>query len=208
MNTINDFLGVKLDEATQTLVNEQPKTYQTGFIAQEVEATAQKLGFDHFHGVDAPKNENDHYGLRYAEFVVPLVKSVQELSAQNDAQTTTIDELKAIVQQQQAQINQLLKAQNLSTETPVSSSTAQLYQNVPNPHQGQTQIKVFVPETSGQAFLQVTDLSGKQLLVKNIDQQGEQVVVLNTSDLEAGMYLYTLVVDQEVIATKKMVVAQ
>jgi hypothetical protein len=50
---------------------------QTGFIAQEVEAAAQEVGFD-FHGVDAPKNANDHYGLRYAEFVVPLVKAMQE----------------------------------------------------------------------------------------------------------------------------------
>lgn len=49
----------------------------SGFIAQEVEAAAQSIGFD-FSGVDLPKNENDSYGLRYAEFVVPLVKAVQE----------------------------------------------------------------------------------------------------------------------------------
>ncbi|MCR9287909.1 MAG: hypothetical protein NXI23_11030, partial [Bacteroidetes bacterium] len=29
-------------------------------------------------GVDKPKNETSHYGLRYATFVVPLVKAVQE----------------------------------------------------------------------------------------------------------------------------------
>jgi hypothetical protein len=28
--------------------------------------------------VDKPKNENDMYGLRYSEFVVPLVKAMQE----------------------------------------------------------------------------------------------------------------------------------
>jgi hypothetical protein len=38
----------------------------------------QRLGFD-FSGVEKPKNEKDLYGLRYAEFVVPLVKAVQEL---------------------------------------------------------------------------------------------------------------------------------
>ena len=62
---------------------EKEKITYTGFIAQEVEATAKQLGFD-FSGVDAAKNENDTYGLRYAEFVVPLVKAVQELSKQND----------------------------------------------------------------------------------------------------------------------------
>ena len=50
---------------------------QIGFIAQEVEQAANELGFD-FHGVDKPKNESSHYGLRYAEFVVPLVKAMQE----------------------------------------------------------------------------------------------------------------------------------
>jgi len=59
----------------------------TGFIAQEVEAAAENLGFS-FSGVDAPKNENDMYGLRYADFVVPLVKGMQE-------QQTQIEELKA-----------------------------------------------------------------------------------------------------------------
>ena len=50
---------------------------RTGFIAQEVEAAAQKVGFD-FDGVSAPENETDLYGIRYAEFVVPLVKAMQE----------------------------------------------------------------------------------------------------------------------------------
>lgn len=189
------------------LANLAEAEYQTGFIAQEVEATAKALGFDHFNGVDAPKNEHDHYGLRYAEFVVPLVKSVQELSAQNEAQTQTIEELKALVEQQQVQIEQLLNNSSTSTREPVSSS-AQLHQNIPNPHQGQTQIKVFIPESSQEAFLQVTDLSGKQLMVQNIPTVGEQNIMLITKDLEAGMYLYTLVVDQEIVATKKMVVAQ
>lgn len=50
---------------------------QTGFIAQEVEAAAIESNFN-FHGIDKPKNKNDYYGLRYAEFVVPIVKSIQE----------------------------------------------------------------------------------------------------------------------------------
>jgi hypothetical protein len=49
----------------------------SGFIAQDVEALAKKLQYK-FSGVDAPKNDKDLYGLRYAEFVVPLVKAMQE----------------------------------------------------------------------------------------------------------------------------------
>ena len=65
----------------------------SGFIAQDVEKAAKELNFD-FSGVDAAKNDRDLYGLRYAEFVVPLVKSVQELSKKNDDLQKQIDELK------------------------------------------------------------------------------------------------------------------
>ncbi|WP_034260752.1 tail fiber domain-containing protein [Altibacter lentus] len=65
---------------------------QIGFIAQEVEKTAQEISFD-FHGVDKPKNETSHYGLRYAEFVVPLVKAVQEQQEVIELQKRKIDQL-------------------------------------------------------------------------------------------------------------------
>jgi hypothetical protein len=68
----------------------------TGFIAQEVEAAAKKLGFD-FSGVDKPKNETDFYGLRYAEFVVPLVKGMQEQQAIIDEQNKRITALEKLV---------------------------------------------------------------------------------------------------------------
>ena len=70
---------------------------RTGFIAQEVEAAAKKVGFD-FDGVSTPQNETDLYGIRYAEFVVPLVKATQE-------QQAIITELKATAEEQQATIN-------------------------------------------------------------------------------------------------------
>ncbi len=73
------------------------KYLQTGFIAQEVEQAAQSLGYD-FNGVDAPKNANDHYGLRYALFVVPLVKAVQEQQHIIERQEKTIEQLKTQMQ--------------------------------------------------------------------------------------------------------------
>jgi len=56
----------------------------TGFLAQDVEKAAESIGYN-FSGVDAPQHERDNYSLRYAEFVVPLVKAVQELEAENKA---------------------------------------------------------------------------------------------------------------------------
>jgi len=87
--------------------NQMEKTVHTGFIAQDVEKAAKSLGYD-FSGVDASKNEKDLYGLRYAIFVVPLVKAVQELSVENDKKDKTIADLNTKIDQMQNQINEIL----------------------------------------------------------------------------------------------------
>ena len=97
MNAIAGFLktpdSLRLKEAEITKGN----MLQTGFIAQEVEQAAQQINFD-FGGIDKPKNNNDYYGLRYAEFVVPLVKAVQEQQTIIQNQQKQIDELKKLVE--------------------------------------------------------------------------------------------------------------
>lgn len=52
----------------------------TGFIAQEVEQVVKKNGY-RFNGVHAPASETDNYSITYDEFVVPLVKAVQQMNA-------------------------------------------------------------------------------------------------------------------------------
>jgi hypothetical protein len=80
---------------------EKEKVLYTGFVAQDVEAAAKKLNYD-FSGVDKPQDANGLYKLRYAEFVVPLVKSVQELYTQNE-------QLKKQIELQQKQYQELKK---------------------------------------------------------------------------------------------------
>jgi hypothetical protein len=61
----------------KSAITEKEKMLFTGFVAQEVEKAAADAGYD-FNGVDKPKKEEGFYALRYAEFVVPLVKAMQE----------------------------------------------------------------------------------------------------------------------------------
>lgn len=79
----------------------------TGFVAQEVEDAASMLGFN-FSGVDKPQNTDDTYGLRYAEFVVPLVKGMQEQQEIINNQQQQINELK----KEMAELKQLLVEKN------------------------------------------------------------------------------------------------
>lgn len=78
---------------------------QSGFIAQEVETAANSIGYK-FSGIVKPQSDADFYSLRYSDFVVPLVKAVQE-------QQKTIEDLQKQLQEKDAKNaefeNRLLK---------------------------------------------------------------------------------------------------
>ena len=79
----------------------------SGFAAQEVEAAASASGYD-FSGVDKPKNANDFYGLRYGDFVVPLVKGMQEQQKMIEDQRASIEAMQKRLDEQERLIQQLL----------------------------------------------------------------------------------------------------
>jgi len=84
IEAINTFNTKDMDRDSITLTANPEKKNEivTGFIAQEVEQAAQSLGYD-FSGVDKPQDiDKQTYALRYGEFVVPLVKAIQEQQAQ------------------------------------------------------------------------------------------------------------------------------
>lgn len=77
----------------------------TGFLAQDVEIAAKEIDFN-FDGVNAPTSAKDHYSLAYSQFVVPLVKAVQELN-------TEVEKLKA----ENANLKNVAAASSLIAET-------------------------------------------------------------------------------------------
>ena len=84
---------------------------QIGFLAQDVEALANSLNFD-FHGIDKPQNPKDIYGLRYAEFVVPLVKALQEQQGIIEKRQAIIDQRSRRIEVLDATIEELKKKVN------------------------------------------------------------------------------------------------
>lgn len=69
----------------------------TGFLAQEVEQAAKDANYE-FHGVTRPEKPDGLYSLSYAEFVVPLVKAVQEQQNIIEKLQKKIEELEKKVQ--------------------------------------------------------------------------------------------------------------
>ena len=124
----NETLSEELIAINRKAREAKEKQVQTGFIAQDVEKTAKSLGYD-FSGVDV--DEIGIYGLRYAEFVVPLVK------------------------------------------------TADIY---------------------------IFNMQGN--IVKKIAADRSGMIEIQGSELQAGMYLYSLVADGKEVDTKRMILTK
>jgi len=201
-SALNKFLNIP-DSVTQQLEAKKAPVRETGFIAQEVEAIVKKTGYV-FSGIEAPQNEQDHYSIRYAAFVVPLVKAVQEL-------TDKLNEQEKKSEEQQLEIVALKQKLGINEGASGDQNTnlkVALFQNNPNPFSQDTEIKMALPETTKQASLILYNMEGKQLRNILVNDRGNTAVKISGNDLSAGIYLYALIVDGKVVDTKRLILTQ
>jgi hypothetical protein len=205
---------LKESDSFKSSADEAGKIIQTGFVAQEVETAANKLGYD-FNGVDKPKNKDAVYGLRYDQFVVPLVKAVQELSKANDTRDAEIANLKNKLNQFKAMLSQCCTShttQSSSSESTIlNNEAASLQQNIPNPFNRTTTINYTLPQSrvgGTSAQIMITDKSGKVLKQLRVEASGKGMVQVDASALAAGAYNYSLYVDGKLIESKQMVLSK
>jgi hypothetical protein len=87
------------------------------------------------------------------------------------------------------------------------ASRAVLYQNAPNPFTERTEIKFELPVNSKNVFIYVFNMQGslvKQISISNMQRS----IIINGSELTAGMYLYSLIVDGKEVDTKRMILTK
>ena len=188
-------------------IDQKEKILYTGLVAQEVEKAAQTLNYD-FSGLYKPQNDKDVYGLSYADFVVPLVKAVQELSRKNDEKEAVISQLQQQNETLEARltaIESMLRTSNVR-ESAISTTVAAagLEQNVPNPFSNATIIPYTLPAVYSKATLVVSDQTGKALQQISLSGHGKGTAHVNASLLTAGSYQYSLYVDGKLVDTKQM----
>lgn len=198
-----ELLGVKDDSSNWQGKNDIEKVNYTGFIAQEVAAAAKKIDYD-FSGID---NTGKIMGLRYAEFVVPLVKAVQELAAKNEKLENELASIKEMLANQN---NGSLSASEQHNQSILATigDKASLEQNAPNPFNSNTVIRFHLPSEVKNAQIIISDLNGHVLKTLALPNKGAGQVTLNASNLSAGTYLYSLVVDGKKMDSKQMILTK
>jgi len=234
-NSKHDTAYEKMNKEMQPAADEASRMIHNGFIAQEVEAAANKLHYN-FSGVDKPKTADGLYGLRYSDFVAPLVKAVQELSKMNEDKDAKIEEQAKKIEaqdkenkEQDKKIDALLSMvqtlqQHFEKCNPCSQSSAgndlqpsidlqpaiaisgaSLAQNIPNPFTNGTTINYTLPQQYSSAKIIITDKLGKKLKEINVSGRGNGSVKVAASALANGTYQYSLFVNGKLIDTKQMV---
>ena len=155
-----------------------------------------------FSGVDKPQDESGLYGLRYAEFVVPLVKAVQELSKENDELKKRLEKIEILLA-----ANSNVSA-NVQSGGYLATGASSLEQNIPNPFTNTTTIHYTLPQKYRSAKMIITDNGGKTLKEINITGTGKGNINIDASAFSSGIYQYSLLVDGKVIMSKQMVVSR
>ncbi|HKR05094.1 MAG TPA: T9SS type A sorting domain-containing protein [Bacteroidia bacterium] len=202
-NKLNESRGKEMSEQMKNAISEKEKIIYSGFVAQEVEQSAKELGYD-FSGVDKPKNENDMYGLRYAEFVVPLVKGMQEQQQMIDELKRSNDELKKQNENLKNDIAEIKIASGLQTKKSktISSVLNNEFQIFPNPATESISIH-FENPSSKEMQLIIFDAQGKT--VKSVLVNGSETQI-NISEFANGNYFVQLLDGDILLSGQKMTV--
>ena len=78
-------------------------------------------------------------------------------------------------------------------------------QNTPNPFNKETSIEYFIAEKNADASVLVFDMNGKLLKTFKLQNSGKNSLLINGSELQPGMYYYSLIINNNEVGPKKMI---
>ncbi len=161
-----------------------------GLAADQLKAVYPELVYE---------DEAGNVSINYIEMIPLLVQSINELNA------------RVIELEGEGDASASRKAvQSKSDARPDMPNVMELSmsQNYPNPFSQTTSIELNIPVEISSACIFIYDMSGKQIRKLQIAERGRFSVSLTADELNAGMYLYTLIADGKVIDTRKMILTK
>jgi len=183
-----------------------------GFIAQELEKVFPEL-------VYPPSSLNEYYSINYNGMIPVLLEAIKEqqnqivylqIQFENCCQKNQEYSPPKYPNENSGQEN--YNYENPSANTPYNESnaieTSKLFQNIPNPFSSNTEIWFEILEQAISAKLLIHDMQGVEIKSYTISERGLGSIVINGFELQAGMYMYTLLVDSTIIDTKKMILTK
>ena len=138
------------------------------------------------------EQEDGSKAINYVEMIPVLIQTINELNnkiSKLESSSLSVD-------------NHTTDIDNLAQEG------IALYQNTPNPFNTYTTIKLSIPQNTKQAAVYFYNMNGVNIKTYNIGNRGNVSIKISASDFQHSLYVYALVIDGKVIATKRMIVAK
>ncbi len=177
---------------------------QFGFIAQELEEVLPELVNEAInparYDTKGKKiaNEVKFKGVEYVQLIPILTAGIQEQQHIIESQNERIEALESRLRKLEASTTDISTTNNVL-------DGAELFQNVPNPFRGYTSIGYRLPENTSDAKILIFDMNGRKIKQVQLEGTGEGKVDINATELSAGMYLYSLMINGAEAATKRMI---
>lgn len=140
-------------------------------------------------------NDGTETSVNYIELIPVLINAIQE-------QNNEIVSLKNKV----TELENKITNQNEISNTNITDCI--LYQNSPNPFNKETKIKYFLSEISNNAVIYVYNMNGNPIKNYKLINKGTNELIINSNELNTGMYIYSLIVDGKEIDTKRMIITE
>jgi len=184
--------GVELPAEEREIIELQ----EYGYLAQELIKVFPDL---------VSQDDDGYHGINYIGLIPVIVEAMKDQKLIIEKQQRQIEELQAAVFS-----GAFRSSTDLTGTGGIGNATAdcKLYQNAPNPFNQNTQIRYYIPQTVISAQLCIYDLQGKQIKQIQITQRGDGFQIISGSELTAGMYLYSLIVDGNEVDTKRMILTK
>lgn len=142
-----------------------------------------------------------------------LINAVKEMKGMMDEKNVQInnmqkqiDDLKAIITVKQT--NNSVTNQQVNISAKGASDVASLQQNFPNPFNGTTTIKYYLPANMNNANINFYAANGALLKTLKLTTKGNGSINLNAKELPSASYRYALIVDGKTIDSKQMMITR
>jgi len=152
--------------------------------------------------------------INYNGFIPILVESVKELDSELAFKNQEIDMMNSQIQELSYRLSKFEEKCSCNQNEDIDQinsggdiSRPRLFQNEPNPFNRQTSIAFVLPDNYKSAYIYVYDLQGK--LIRSFDVFGNKSskITIDGNDLQAGVYYYSLYVNNSEVDTKKMIIS-
>ena len=149
--------------------------------------------------------DDDVLEINYLGFIPELVNAIKEQQIIIESLQQEIKELKNVEQNVQSKNAKNTKSTQTKNDLELNSV---LYQNNPNPFSQTTTIEYYLADDAENAMICIYDMNGKQLRCFKLQNCGYGSIEIVGSDLDAGMYMYSLIVNGQLVDTKRMVLTE